>query len=270
MLALIAGQGALPALLYQHLGRSGMVPVVAELAGFEASIPEVQPIGFRVEQLGTLLEDLKDLKVTEVCFAGRIARPRLDPAAIDAKTMPFVARIVAAIQAGDDGALRVVLAIFEEAGFKIRAVQDVMPELLPDSAIYTKISPGERDAQDAERGAAIITALSSIDTGQSCVVAAGQALAIEALGGTDWMLHSLGDGRRPDGPTGGILYKAAKQGQDRRVDLPVVGPETVTAAKMAGLSGIVVEAGSVMVLDLESVQALADQHGLFFWVREKA
>lgn len=269
MLALIAGQGALPALLYEHLGRNGIVPVVAELAGFKASIPGAEPIGFRVEQLGTLLDNLKNLKVTEVCFAGSIARPRLDPAAIDAKTMPFVARIVAAIQAGDDGALRVVLAIFEEAGFKIRAVQEVMPELLPDSAIFTQISPGERDAQDAKRGAAIIAALSSVDTGQSCVVAAGQALAIEALGGTDWMLNSLSEGRRPDGPAGGIVYKAAKQDQDRRVDLPVVGPDTVAAAANAGLSGIVVEAGSVMVLDLAGVQTLADQSGLFFWVRER-
>ena len=267
MLALIAGQGALPALVFDHLEEK---PLIAELEGHPAEIANVEPVRFRVEQLGTFLETLKTRGVTEVCFAGKVARPKLDPSAIDAATMPYVPRIVAAIQAGDDGALRTVLEIFEEAGFIIQAVHDVLPQLLPEAGLYSDNTPSDRDVNDAARGQAIITALSAVDTGQSCVVAAGQALSIEALGGTDWMLGTLSDGRRPVGPDGGILFKAAKVDQDRRVDLPVVGPDTLRAAAMAGLSGVVIESGSVMVLDLPQVQALANELGLFFWVRERA
>ena len=70
----------------------------------------------------------------------------------------------------------------------------------------------------------------------------------------------------PDGQ-GGVFYKAAKPGQDRRVDLPVIGASTLEAAHKAGLEGVIIEAGGVMVRELEAVCRLADELGLFFQVR---
>ena len=113
-----------------------------------------------------------------------------------------------------------------------------------------------------------MTAVGPADIGQGCVVVAGQALAIEALGGTDWMLDSLAGNRRPAGPSGGILYKAPKPGQDRRADLPVIGPQTMAGVKAAGLSGIVIEEGGVIVLDQAATIGAADAAGLFLWVRD--
>ena len=94
---------------------------------------------------------------------------------------------------------------------------------------------------------------------------AGQALALEGSFGTDWMLDSLT--HRSDGG-GGILYKAPKPGQDRRIDLPTIGPETVRAASAAKLDGIVIEAGGVMLLDLDETVRSAEDCGLFIWARQ--
>ncbi len=266
MLAIIAGEGALPGVLYRHLSDRGDTPLVVELEGFPAKIEGVVPIRFRVEHLGSVLTDLRNRGVTELCLAGRVQRPQLDPKQVDAATEPFVPGIVAAITAGDDGALREILAIIEEFGFTLLAAHDVMPDLLPPEGVVTDAAPGDRDEADAVRAAAIVAALGAIDIGQGCVVAAGQALAVEALGGTDWMLRSLAT-ERPRAPDGGILYKAPKPGQDRRADLPVIGPKTVAGVKAAGLSGIVIEAGGVMVLDRAAVIAACDSAGLFLWVR---
>lgn len=269
MLALIAGQGVLPVLLHEHLTTGGHAPLVAELEGYSSDIADITPIRFRIEQLGTLLKTLQARGVSEVCFAGSIARPALDPSAVDAATMAFVPRIVAALQSGDDGALRVVLSIFEEAGFQIRAAHEILPDLLPGSGVLTAQQPSNRDREDAARGQKILAAMGAADLGQSCVVVAGQSLAVEATGGTDWMLRSIDGERRPQAPSGGVLFKGAKPDQDRRIDLPVIGPDTVRLAAQAGLSGIVVEAGSVMVLQQARTVALADQHQLFLWVRER-
>ncbi len=266
MLAIISGEGVLPRVLYWHLVDSGQSPMVVELEGFPAKIDGVTPIRFRVEHLGSMLTDLRDRGVTELCLAGRVKRPTLDPAAVDSATEPFVPGIVAAITAGDDGALREILAIIEEFGFALRAVHEVMPELLPPKGVLTRAVPGERDRADAVRGSGIVAALGAVDVGQGCVVAAGQALAVEALGGTDWMLRSL-EAERPKGPEGGILYKAPKPGQDLRADLPVIGPRTVVRAEAAGLKGIVIEAAGVMVLDVEAVIEACNEAGLFLWVR---
>ncbi|MBV1926864.1 MAG: LpxI family protein, partial [Rhodobacteraceae bacterium] len=116
------------------------------------------------------------------------------------------------------------------------------------------------------RAQQIVDGMAALDIGQSCAVANGQALGIEGVLGTDWMLQSLSS--RPDG-TGGVFYKAPKSGQDRRIDLPTIGPDTVQNVADAHLDGLVIQAGGVMVLDLAGVVAECDRLELFLWVRER-
>ena len=262
MLALIAGEGALPRALYDALGGKALA---CELDGFPSGLPD--PRRFRIETLGSFLAGLVADGVTEVCFAGAIRRPPIDPSKIDAATMPLVPRLAAAIGQGDDAALRAVLGLFEEQGLTVRAAQDLAPDLLAEDGVLAGPEPGERDRKDAARAAEIHAALAKVDVGQACVVAAGQALAVETLGGTDWMLATLAGDRRPPGAGGGVFYKAPKPGQDRRVDLPVIGPGTVAAAAAAGLSGLVIEAQGVMILDRAATLAACAETGLFLWAR---
>jgi DUF1009 family protein len=94
---------------------------------------------------------------------------------------------------------------------------------------------------------------------------------VEALPGTDALLDFVartGAALRPD-PQGarGLLYKAPKPGQDRRVDLPAIGPETVARAAAAGLAGLAWAAGGVLLLDRAATVAAAQDTGLFLWSR---
>jgi len=57
--------------------------------------------------------------------------------------------------------------------------------------------------------------------------------------------------------------KLIKPGQDRRVDLPAIGPDTVAQAQAAGLVGIAVSAGDAVLLDREATLAAADAAGIF-------
>jgi hypothetical protein len=99
-------------------------------------------------------------------------------------------------------------------------------------------------------------------------VAQGLCLAVEALPGTDAMLAqvaALPEALRPRRQ--GLLYKAAKPGQDRRVDLPTIGLGTMRQAAAAGLAGVVFQAGSVICLDQPALRAEAEAQGLFLWAR---
>ena len=137
MLALIAGTGGLPAAILK-----GREAYVCAMVGFVPDVPV--DITFRIEHLGSILAHLKGQGVTEVCFAGAVKRPRIDPSAIDAATMPLVPIIQAAIAAGDDGALRAVIGIFENAGFVVRAAHELARELLPVAGVPTKRKPRRR------------------------------------------------------------------------------------------------------------------------------
>ncbi len=260
MLGLVAGRGLLPLAVVEAAAEDVKV---AALSGFDPT--GITPdLSFRLETLGSLPRRLKELGVTKVCFAGGIERPAVDPSAIDAETLPLVPRIMAALQAGDDAALRELMTIFEEAGLPVVAATEIARDLLPQPGVLTKTGPSEGDEADARRGAEVVVAMGAADIGQSCAILKGQVLATEGVFGTDWMLASLA--ARPDA-SGGILYKAPKPDQDRRADLPVIGPDTVAAVRAAGLGGIVLEAGGVMILDRETTLRLADEADVFVWVR---
>lgn len=260
MLALIVGSDDLPAALLAELDEK---PLICALDGHAPDGIAVD-ILFRLERLGTLLADLGARGVREVCLAGAIVRPKIDPQKIDTATIPLIPVLQKAMMKGDDGALRGVIAIFEEAGFAIRPAHAIAPRLLPPQGCPTIRQFDQRAEADALRGQTLVAAMSRVDVGQCCVVHDGQALAIEALFGTDWLLASLRD--RPDG-SGGILFKAPKTQQDRRVDLPAIGPDTVLGAARAGLDGIVIQAKGVLVLHRAQVIAECDRLGLFLWVR---
>ncbi len=260
MLALIAGRGGLPHELTRSLVKR---PLICALMGSEPDQVDAE-ITFRLEQLGSFITRLKSAGVTEICMAGGIARPSVDPAQIDAETLPLVPILQAALGQGDDGALRAVIEIFERFGFAVRAAHEVAPDLLAKEGVLTTIQPGEIDKFDAARGAEVVAAMAAADIGQSCAIRNRQAIAIENLFGTDWMLATLR--QRPDGP-GGLFYKAPKPGQDRRADLPTIGPNTVEQVAAAQLSGLVLEAGGVIVLDQDTVIEACNRLGLFLWVR---
>ena len=302
MLALIAGMGGLPGALLARLG--GQAVLVCEIEGFPADLPEEVPrLRFRVERLAAFLTHLKAKGVTRVCMAGAIRRPRLRFSAIGLSTWPMVPRVLRAIRMGDDGLLREVVAIFEERGIAVVGAAELAPDLLPAAGVPTRAGPADVHRADARAGEAVVAAMGESDSGQACVMARGRVVAREGRAGTDAMLRALGPRPLPPRPrvaeadglawpldlaggmvaeaadwlsgspgdglpaAGGLLFKAPKPGQERRVDLPVIGPGTVAGARQAGLAGIVIEAGGVMVLDLAGVVPACDEAGLFLWVR---
>ncbi|MEM1372625.1 MAG: UDP-2,3-diacylglucosamine diphosphatase LpxI, partial [Pseudomonadota bacterium] len=281
MLALIAGEGQLPSVLMASLDRASTLFRLCEFNGHPIDDRSGRPIiKFSLETLGSFLKELTDLGTTEVCFAGRVVRPKIDPAQIDPATQPLVPRMIAALQEGDDATLRTFLGFFEEAGLKIVAAHEIAPDLMPSPGMLSRALPSQQDRDDLDRGIHILGALGQVDLGQSCIVSRGQVLAVEAIGGTDWMMRSLmrapeglgaplmedgaswtdpigqavdflsGTGqatrsaqfvRDPDLPEGGLLIKAAKPTQDMRVDVPTIGPQTLRRAAEVGLRGVVVE-----------------------------
>lgn len=264
--ALIAGRGALPAALIAALDQP---PLICALDGFPPDGIAVDQV-FRIERLAIFLNWLLDQGVSRVVFAGAVQRPRLDPSLMDPQSAQILPRMMAAFQNGDDATLRAVIDIFEETGLAVVGVADIAPSLVPGAGVLTGQTAAVDD-RDAARAAAIVMALGRVDVGQGAVVQQGQCLAVEVLAGSDAMLASVAGlpaALRPDPARGrGLFYKAPKAGQDRRIDLPTLGVETVGRAAAAGLAGIAWEAGGVICLDLPAMIIAADQAGLFLWSR---
>ena len=261
MLALIAGQGALPATLVAAVSER---PLICALEG---TLPQgLDPdVVFRLESLGSLLTDLGNRGVTRVCFCGGIDRPSVDHARLDAATLPLVPIFMEALQQGDDGALRAAIGIFQSAGFDVMAAHEIAPHLLLQDGIVTAAQPYAKADQDARLGDATLADMGLADLGQACVIRDGRIIAREDTSGTDAMLQGL---KASDAKLG-MLYKGPKPDQDRRVDLPTIGPMTVEGAARAGLAGVTIEAGGVIVLDRPAVVSALNRHGMFLWARTR-
>lgn len=261
-LALIAGAGALPGELVAALGAPVLVCAPEGVAPQGLRVDLV----FRFERLVPLLRALVERGIETVALAGAVHRPRLDPSLFDRETATLVPGLLSALQGGDDAALRWVIALFEDFGLSVAGIGDLAPALLAKEGVLSARAPNPVEVADAGRGAAILAALDPVDVGQGCVVASGLCLGVEALFGTDALLADIARHRPEREPrTGGVFVKRAKAGQDLRVDLPTIGPDTIAAARAAGLGGICLQAGRAVILDRAATRAAADAAGLALW-----
>lgn len=269
-LAIISGYGNLPRLLAEECQRLGQAYTLVVFNGISLDWADGHPvIAADFETPGALFKALRAADCERVIFAGAMLRPQLDAEKFDEEGLRLASILVS--KKGDDSTLRAITEFFENAGFKVMAAQDVLGDILPPEGVLTRAKPSAADTQDVDRAAEILEMLGAVDVGQGAVVAQGICLAMESIQGTDQMLAFVAETRAgfsPD-PNGGrgVLLKAPKPGQDLRLDLPAIGPDTVRNADKAGLAGIVIAADGVMVLDLEATISVADQLGLFLWVR---
>jgi DUF1009 family protein len=203
----------------------------------------------------------------EMVFAGWLKRPDFALLKLDLKGVQSLPRILAAAKKGDDALLRSVMDVFAEAGFRIIGADDVLDELRVTAGPLGALAAGPEHWPDIKRAAEVARISGSLEIGQGAISCAGLILAVEAQEGTDRMLARIPDLNveirgTPDARRG-VLVKAAKPQQERRIDLPTIGLTTVAGAEKAGLAGIAVEAGAALVVDREKVAAAADAAGIF-------
>jgi hypothetical protein len=259
----------LPAAIAQAARDSGRNVFIVGIAGMatEENIGEFPHATAGIGEFGKIVRLLKDANCSDVTFAGRVTRPEFSKVKMDARGIMAFPKIVSAARRGDDALMRAILGYFERDGFRIVGSDEAAHELLVKQGPLGKLQPDDAARADIAKAMNVVRRLGSEDVGQAAVVAEGVVLAVEAAEGTDAMLDRVASLpatlRGSPSARRGVLVKAPKPGQERRVDLPVIGVRTIERAAAAGLSGIAVQAGSTLVIRRDAVSAAADKAGLF-------
>lgn len=261
-LGIVAGGGDLPRRLIDACTGQGRPFFV--IAFRDQTDPETvvgtPHVWLRLGAAGEALSVLRDRGVGQLVMAGRIRRPSLAALRPDAFALKVFAKAGLAAF-GDDGILKALVAALEEEGLAVIGPEDVLADLLATEGTYGSFAPDDAARADIAKGIAVARGLGALDVGQAAVVQQGLVLGVEAIEGTDALLARCGELRREG--SGGVLVKVKKPNQERRADLPTIGPDTVAGAARAGLAGIAVEAGGALVVDRAAVIAAADGAGLF-------
>jgi DUF1009 family protein len=266
-LGIVAGSGTLPLAVAEAATGSGRDPFIVGLSGnADAGIERFPHTYAHAGQIGRIIASLRREGCSEIVFVGGLRRPNLLKIKVDAAFVRHFPEILRLLKGGDDSLMRGIARFFEARGFEVLAAHEVAPALLAPQGSFAKCRPKPEDHADIALGLRVTEALGSLDIGQAAVVARGYVLAVEAAEGTDAMLRRCRD-LNGWGTTvrKGVLVKRPKPGQDRRLDLPAIGPGTVQLAAEANLTGIAVEAGGVLLAELEQLVEKADKAGLFLY-----
>lgn len=158
----------------------------------------------------------------------------------------------------DDGLLRSICAEIERAGLKVFNPKRFLSEAASEVGCLTLKTLSISEREDRELGIRAARMLGSLDVGQTAIVKGGVVVALEAVEGTDATIKRAGQLAGP----GVVVVKLPKPGQDRRLDLPSIGPETINNLKEIGARALIVEQNGALILEPEKVIQLADSCGL--------
>jgi len=262
-LGIIAGQGNLPLMLIkacQEQGRDFYVLALKEHADPALYSSDLPLSWIRLGEVGKGLKIAKENGVQELVMIGAVRRPSFLQIRPDWRGLKFFSK--AGLKAlGDDGLLKAAIDELEKEGFTVIGADEILKDSLATSGVYGKIKPDKQAYEDIAKGYKVAKSLGQADVGQSIVIADGLVLGVEAIEGTDALIMRSGALARSKIKP--VLVKVKKPQQERRVDLPTIGVQTIINAFSAGFCGIAVEADSTFVVDRAEVIKKADELGIF-------
>jgi DUF1009 family protein len=256
VVGVLAGRGDYPQILIEKILAAGLRVALVGIRGqFSGRVPAgvsaagTVPLG----DIGAVARFFLECGATRAFMAGGVRR---SGAWRDVRPdLRGLALLPRAVLGGDDGLLRALADRFAGLGVEIGDPSEFLTDLFaPRGAIAgPRLADAARDDLELAWSAAIEHG--SAGRGQAVLVHRGRVVDREDRAGTDALLA------RAPGP-GAVMAKAVKPGQDRRFDMPVIGPSTIIVASLVGVRAIAVEAGGVLLLGKGRVLELCEERGV--------
>ncbi|ADE30287.1 LpxI family protein [Rickettsia prowazekii] len=262
-LGMIAGRGSLPHLIACNYIKQGGKCYIAAIKD-ETNIEQIKEFEYKIFKIGMVGEAIRyfqDHNVENIIFIGGINRPNFKNLAVDKIGRLLLFKIVEQKIRGDDSLLKIVANFFESYGFKVISSNQIYQNQQCNSNIITNTTITNSDKNDIELGIKVLNHLSLFDIAQSVIVKNGYILGIEAAEGTDNLIVRCADLRKKS--HGGILVKIPKLGQDNRLDMPTIGPNTIKNLAKYNYQGLAIQKNNVIIVEEELTIKLANKHKIF-------
>ena len=263
---LIAGEGDFPLEVAQSISQKNIEVFIVALKNIASKDIERYPhIWVRMGQIGRAIQALKENNCEELILIGGVKKPNLWLLKPDFGALKLFFKLVMLPSKGDASILKTLLKFLEiDNKFKVVGAEKYIPHLLMSEGLLAGEKIDKQTQIDIDIAIANCSNIGFKDIGQACVVVNGEIIASEDVSGTDIMLRNLVS-KEIKFSKKGVLVKLAKPIQDKRVDLPVIGMQTIHLVKEIGLKGIAIENRSSFILEKEQVIKFASDNDIFIY-----
>ena len=258
-LGLVAGAGALPAQIAKLAQAKGLTPIIVTLEGHDhADFSPLSTQSFGLTQIESIIGHFKTQNVSDIVMVGKVERPVITPQTpIDATSAKLLQET---LPHGDDAALRAILQVVQQAGLRVLPVAMLVPDQkLPadyDNEVGLPLSN-----ESLSLAIKAHKRLSPLDVGQAIFVQNKRVIAIEAAEGTDEMIKRAAGLLMPEGIK--LFFKASKVTQNKLLDPPVIGLDTIKHCIAAAVDVIAIEAEHcLLAAPLPQIEALCASHNI--------
>ncbi len=147
-----------------------------------------------------------------------------------------------------------------QTGIRVADPREFLSSLIPQEGVLTKRKPSREEEEDMEFGRKTAKEIARILKMSSLTVVVKEQtiLAVESAEGTDETIRR--GGRLAKEKT--VVVKVARKEGEIKLDLPVVGTETLKALKEINASCLAIDARKTVLLNKEKLIEMANQAGI--------
>lgn len=261
--AIIAGYGSLPLIGAKHIKEKGdelLIIALKESCTLNEELKALSDYYYEISVglAGKILKTMKKHNITHALLSGKVEIKLLHSLRFDLKALLILAKI--SMKSTDSINLAIINEL-KKINVDIISQKEVYSSIIPKSMLFSKRGYEEEHIlSDIKEGFLFAKHIGGLDLGQSIVISNGKIMALESAEGTDKTFargSKLGNGYA-------ICIKTGKSYQDERFDLPTVGIDTLKNIVENNGTGLIMESGETIVVNIDECIEYANKHNIIF------
>ena len=262
MIGLIFGETDFPKYIYRKI-KNKKKYIIIDLTNKNLFKKDKNAHKVSIGQFGKIISILKENNCNKVLFAGKLNKPKFSKIKLDFKGVYYISKIIKKSKIGDAAILKEIINIFKREGIKTISSTLFTPELNLLRGNYSKYKPDNDDKRNIKNAIKFLNKSKPYSYIQAAV-GKNNSVILEKRKGTQDLLRNI---KKDKNKRNGVLVKFPKKKQDKRLDLPTVGLNTLKQCKFAGLKGIVLKHKNNIFLDKIKSIKFANKNKMFILVK---
>ena len=258
-IGMITGNGNFPKIFLKKAREKGII--VYPLALFNSVDNEIKQDEnyrfFNIGQVGKFIGFFLKENIKEVIMLGKVDKNEIFKNIEKDGIYNLV--MEKAPNQKDETLLMSIVLILKLNGIKVLPQSYLLEDYITEEKCYTIKDVDVEDEKTIKVGVEAAKMLTKIDAAQTVIVKNGSVIALEGIEGTDKAIERAGQ----LAGEGCIVVKMARPKQDMRLDIPVLGINTLKKIKEINGKGIIVQAKKMIFLEKDEVIKFANENNLF-------